>query len=181
MTGCADKGFYIAYALVFCLSVTRGSCSVPCTFRFCSLDDGRRGMRSELCRQQPMRSARPPSSQNWGISALLPIFAVLILLPIIAFASPPDPSWITGICDDADGDDMVFPDYQPVAAVAVSQQPFLSPFCLSERFLVSVPRSVDGVSAVQFARGPPSSLTSIVCTAPSRLRPCARPRACCIV
>jgi len=137
-------------------------------------------MRSESCRPQPTRSARPPSFQNRGIAALLPIVAVLILLPTIAFANPPDPSWITGIYDDADGDDSVFPDYQPIAAVAVSQQPFLSPPYLSERFLVSGPRSVDGVRAVQFARGPPSSLTSIFCTVSSRLQPC-RPRASCIV
>src|SRR5262252_3973473 len=174
MTGCADKGFYIAYALVFCLSVTRGSCSVLCTFRFCSLDDGRRGMRSELCRQQPMRSARPPSSQARGVAALSPILAVLVLLPTIAFASPPDPSWIAGIYDDGDGDS-VFPDDQPIAAVAVSQQPFLSPSSPSERFLVSGPRSVDGVPAVQFARGPPSSLASILCTASSRLEPAQGP------
>lgn len=133
-------------------------------------------MRSELCRQQPMRSARPPSSQARGVAALFPILAVLVLLPTIAFASPPDPSWITGIYDGADGDDIVIPDYQPIAAVTVSQQPFLSPPCLSEGFLVSGPRSVDGVRAVQFARGPPSSLTSKSCTASSRLQSCARPR-----
>jgi len=138
-------------------------------------------MRSKSCRQQPRRSARPPSSQNWGISALLPIFAVLILVPTIAFASPPDPSSIIGICDDADADDLVFPDYQPIAAVAVSQQPFLSPLCPSERFLVSSPRSVDGVGAIPIARGPPSSLTSILDAASSPLQRCARPRASWIV
>jgi len=132
-------------------------------------------MRSELCRQQPMRSARPPSSQARGVAALFPILAVLVLLPTIAFASPPDPSWITGIYDGADGDDIVIPDYQPIAAVTVSQQPFLSPPCLSEGFLVSGPRSVDGVPAVQFARGPPSSLASILCTASSRLEPAQGP------
>src|SRR5262245_9455872 len=133
-------------------------------------------MRSGLWPQRHMPLLELSLSVRRAIFASLPIVVALILLPTIAFASPPDPSWITGICDDADGDDMVFPDYQPIAAVAISQQSFLSPFCLSERFLVSVPRSVDGVSAVQFARGPPSSLTSIVCTAPSRLPSCARPR-----
>ena len=133
------------------------------------------------CPQAPMASAGPPCSQNRGISVLLRIVVVLILLPTIAFASPPDPSWITGIYDDADGDDSVFPDYQPIAAVAVSQQPFLSPPYPSERFLVSGARSVGGVPAVQFARGPPSSLTSIFCTASSRLQPRARPRASYIV
>ena len=133
------------------------------------------------CPRAPMASAEPPCSQNRGNSVLLQIVVVLILLPTIAFASPPDPSWITGIYDDADGDDGVFLDYQPIAAVAVSQQPFLSPPYLSERFLVSGLRGVDGVPAVQFARGPPLSLTSIFCTDPSRLQPCARPRASCIV
>ena len=138
-------------------------------------------MRSESCRQQPMRSARLPSSQNRGIAARFQIFAVLILLPMIALASPPDPSWITGIYDDADGDDSVFPDYQPIAAVAVSQQPFLSPFYLSERFLVSAPRSDDGVPAISLARGPPSSLTFILDAASSPLQRCARSRASWIV
>src|SRR5262249_11733519 len=37
----------------------------------------------------------------------LPILLTLILLPPIAFASPPDPSWIVGFYDGADGDDVV--------------------------------------------------------------------------
>lgn len=137
-------------------------------------------MRSGLCQQLHMPLLELSLSVLRAIFASLPIVMALILLPTIAFASPPDPSWITGIYDDADGEDSV-PDYQPIAAVAVSKQPFLSPPYPSERFLVSGARSVDGVPAVQFARGPPSSLTSIFCTAPSRLQPCARPRASCLV
>ena len=32
---------------------------------------------------------------------------VLATLPALAYASPPDPAWIQGIYDDADGDDIV--------------------------------------------------------------------------
>jgi len=42
-----------------------------------------------------------------AISISLPIVLALILLPVIAFAIPVDPSWIAGIYDDADGDDVV--------------------------------------------------------------------------
>src|SRR5215831_16989209 len=73
-------------------------------------------MRSGPCTQQPTRSVGPPRSQNRGISALLPIIAVLILLPTIAFASPPDPSWIAGTYDDADGDDIVMRVYESAPA-----------------------------------------------------------------
>jgi hypothetical protein len=42
-----------------------------------------------------------------ALSPFLPIIVALILLPAVAFASPPDPSWIAGIYDGADGDDIV--------------------------------------------------------------------------
>ena len=134
-------------------------------------------MRSGWCPRQPLSPPVPFRSMPQAIAAALPIVLTLILLPTLAFASPPDPSWITGVYDDADGDDIVMLDYQPIAAVALSHQPFLSPPYLFERFLVSGPRSVDGVPAVQFARGPPSSLTSISYAATSRRHPCARYRA----
>jgi hypothetical protein len=39
------------------------------------------------------------------------LVALLLLAPValpgLAFASPPDPTWIPGIYDDADGDDVV--------------------------------------------------------------------------
>jgi hypothetical protein len=46
----------------------------------------------------------------------LPILLTLILLPPIAFASPPDPSWIAGFYDGADGDDVVNLVYESSAA-----------------------------------------------------------------
>jgi len=50
-----------------------------------------------------------------AISTSLPIVAALILLPAIAFANPPDPSWIAGIYDGADSDDIVTRVYETVA------------------------------------------------------------------
>jgi len=35
------------------------------------------------------------------------VLAVGLVLPVLAHASPPDPSWIPGVYDDADYDDVV--------------------------------------------------------------------------
>jgi len=43
---------------------------------------------------------------RWQILVLLLILA-LGSLPTLGFASPPDPTWIAGIYDDADADDVV--------------------------------------------------------------------------
>lgn len=45
-----------------------------------------------------------------GVSRVLLVVLVLIVpptLPALAYASPPDPSWVEGIYDDADSDDVV--------------------------------------------------------------------------
>jgi hypothetical protein len=39
--------------------------------------------------------------------ALLVLAALGLSLPVLAHASPPDPSWIPGVYDDADYDDVV--------------------------------------------------------------------------
>ena len=53
-----------------------------------------------------MPAIEPSRSMRRGISTFLPIVVALILLPPIAFANPPDPSWIAGIYDGADSDDI---------------------------------------------------------------------------
>ena len=109
------------------------------------------------------RLSRLPFS-SIPIATFLSIVVALILIVPIAFASPPDPSWIVGIYDGADGDDIMAFDYAPVAGVGGSEQPFLSPPRLSKKLLVSGPSSsVDGVPAIQFTRGPPSSVTRLFC------------------
>ena len=98
------------------------------------------------------------------IATFLSIVVALILIVPIACASPPDPSWIAGIYDGADGDDIMAFEYEPVAGVGVSEQPSLSSPRLSKRFLVSGPsRNVAGGPAIQFTRGPPSSVTRLFC------------------
>ena len=72
-------------------------------------------MRSGSCPQQ-LRPPTEPSRSMWrAISTSLPIVAALILLPAIALANPPDPSWIAGIYDGADSDDIVTRVYETVA------------------------------------------------------------------
>jgi hypothetical protein len=64
-------------------------------------------MRSGSCPRRQMRPAELLCSTRRAFSIYLPIVFTLILLPAIAFASPPDPSWIRGVYDDADFDDVV--------------------------------------------------------------------------
>jgi hypothetical protein len=109
------------------------------------------------------------------IATFLSIVVALILIVPIACASPPDPSWIAGIYDGADGDDIMAFEYEPVAGVGVSEQSSLSSPRLSKRFLVSGPsRNVAGGPAIQFTRGPPSSVTRLFCAAASQLQSCTR-------
>ena len=45
----------------------------------------------------------PPGSASFARLLL----AVIVGLPVLAYASPPDPSWVHGVYDDADFDDIV--------------------------------------------------------------------------
>jgi len=102
----------------------------------------------------PPQHTPPPElsfSVPRAIWTSLPVVMVLILLPAVAFASPPDPSWIAGIYDAADGDDIVSLVYETSAAnVAapshIGQLPCL-PGIPSERITPRLPGS-------QFARRP---------------------------
>src|SRR5215472_13737861 len=66
--------------------------------------------------RRPMPSTGVARSTRQATLACLSIILVLTLLPTIAFASPPDASWIAGIYDDADGDDVVALVYETAAA-----------------------------------------------------------------
>jgi len=61
---------------------------------------------------------------------------VLILLPAIAFASPPDQLWIAGIYDGAAGDDVVTFVCEAVATEAASL-PSVHPFPPSSEILTT--------------------------------------------
>lgn len=89
-----------------------------------------------------------------ALAALLPrrvAIVALILLPTIAFASPPDPSWIAGIYDGADGDDIVSLVYDIAATHAADGAHITAHPCLRKL----APESIAwGVSSHRFARKP---------------------------
>src|SRR5262245_637916 len=95
-----------------------------------------------------------PSPSMWrAISISLPIVVALILLPVIAFAVPVDPSWIAGVYDDADGDDIVSLVYETSAANTAPTS-HLGPLpCLLDMSLEDI---AGNVSDRCFTRGPRS-------------------------
>lgn len=90
-------------------------------------------------------------------SGILPIALALVLLPAIAFASPPDPSWILGIYDGADGDDIV----TRIAETAAANTSFLVQIPPSLRLTEIqhglAPGILQGFQRGQQPRGPPST------------------------
>ena len=122
---------------------------------------GRLKMRSGPC---PHRHTPPPElsfSLRQAIFASLPIVVVLILLPAIAFASPPDQLWIAGIYDGADGDESVTLVYETAGVEATPTRPVPLLPRLSEILLVSRPGSVHGPAACPSTRAPPAPRTPI--------------------
>ncbi len=108
-------------------------------------------MRSGSCPRREMPPTEPSRSMWRAIGTCLPIAAALILLPAIAFASPPDPSWIAGIYDGADGDDIVTLVYETAAsnpAMLVHCAPRL---CLSDMPPESI---VQGLPVWRLTPGP---------------------------
>src|SRR5262249_1497259 len=87
------------------------------------------------------------------ITTLLPIVLTLILLPPIALASPPDPSWVAGFYDGADGDDIVSLVYE-TSAVNAPTPSHLDPF--PSLLDISSEGIVRNVAGGRFTRGPRS-------------------------
>ena len=105
--------------------------------------------------RQPL-SLPEPSRSTWrAISPSLPIVMALILLPAIAFASPPDSLWIAGIYDGADGDDVVIFVYETAGVGAAWLGSVLPLSRSSNASLVSGPGALHGFPPHQFTRGPP--------------------------
>lgn len=108
------------------------------------------------------------------LGTFLSTVVALILIVPIAFASPPDPSWIAGIYDGADGDEVVTLVYEIAGVEAVllgSVRPLHSSSNVS---LVSGAGAIHGFPPHQFTRGPPSMFALIIYDAHSRLRRLAR-------
>ena len=90
------------------------------------------------------------------------LFLVLLLLTPMAYASPPDPSWIAGLYDNADFDDVVLSVTSAVGIVElipladVSRAPvLLYPFQYSEQ-----PVSAESPDALR-SRAPPLGSTAL--------------------
>jgi len=82
---------------------------------------------------------------------LLPVVLVLVLLPAIAFASPPDPSWIPGIYDGADGDEFVNLVYD-TSAVTTAASSYIGPLRSMPEILIE--RIAPRLLGRRFAQGP---------------------------
>ena len=112
----------------------------------------------------PRQSLSPPSCfMRQAIAAALPVVLALILLPPLAFASPPDPSWVAGFYDGADGDDIVSLIYEtsasnqtapphlgPLPWLLVSLQGIVRNVAASSRFTLG-PRSPPVLCSPEFA------------------------------
>jgi hypothetical protein len=112
-------------------------------------------MRSGSCPRQQTPLPEPSRSMWRAIFTLLPIALALILLPAIAFASPPDPSWIAGIYDGADGDDIVSLVYETSAAKMAAPSHFGPLPRLAEISFDGIVRSVPDSRLTRRPRSPP--------------------------
>src|SRR5262245_19227843 len=117
-------------------------------------------MRSGPCPRQQTPPPEPSRSMWRAIFTALSVVLVLMLLPTIAFASPPDPSWIAGIYDGADGDDIVSLVYATSAANAAAPSHVGPLSCLPEISLESIVRSVPGNRFTRGPRAPPARCSS---------------------
>jgi hypothetical protein len=132
-------------------------------------------MRAGLCPRQQMQPAEPSRSPRRVISMFLPIVVALILLPALAFASPPDPSWIAGIYDGADGDDIVNLVYDTAAAHA-AERALIAPLpCLVESSFEKVARGIRGGRFTRGPRAPPVRYSAMVAHVFTSLPNCTSP------
>ena len=106
------------------------------------------------------------ATRSEPVNLILSIAVALVLLPAIAFASPPDPSWIVGIYDDADGDDIVTLIAQTAAAVAISLVQISPPIRLLESPSGLAHGNVQLLQADHHPRGPPPLVSKIHTAAP---------------
>src|SRR5215472_15643485 len=114
-------------------------------------------MFSGACPHRDTPSPELSLSMRGAISASLAIVVALILLPAIAFASPPDQLWIAGIYDGADADDIVTLVYESTGVEAASTRPVAMLPCSSELLLVSGSSAIHGFPDCQSTRAPPTS------------------------
>src|SRR5262245_7528690 len=95
-------------------------------------------MHRDSCPQHQMQPSRRCRSIGRAIYTTLPIVVTLMLLPTIAFATPPDPWWLAGIYDGGDGDDIVTLVYETSACNVAAESHVRPLSSLTEASLASI-------------------------------------------
>ena len=120
-------------------------------------------------------SQRQRSRSEPSLARALPIVFValaLAVLPTLAAASPPDPAWIGGIYDAADGDEIVTLIGDQAGSLGVVGYAICQPLPLPQALHEMGSCTAQGFSRQRLSRGPPTgSCTSIaapplLCTGP---------------
>jgi hypothetical protein len=106
---------------------------------------------------QTRSGAARPHASRVGLVGL--VLLVLATLPSLAYASPPDPSWIPGLYDDADYDDVVVLLTSGTASVGPGPLSDLRPMVSPVRHVPALPGKMEDNAPVSIVRlrAPPAS------------------------
>jgi hypothetical protein len=105
----------------------------------------------------------------------LTLLVILASSRAVVFASPPDPTWLPGIYDGADGDWVVARTIDRVGSIAVLPM-VAPPVPLPEAPALSATTAYECRKALTTARGPPRRALLATCRAPPGFpRPSRRP------
>jgi len=126
---------------------------------------------SSVSPSQRQRS-RPGTSlaRAWRIVV---VAMVLALIPVLAAASPPDPAWIGGIYDAADGDEIVTMIGDQAGSHGVAGYAICRPLPLPQALHEMDSCTAQGFSRQRLIRGPPPGSCTSIAAPPLR---CAGPR-----
>src|SRR5215813_10782470 len=115
-------------------------------------------------------SARP------RLFPLLLVVVAVILVPAIAFASSPDPLWLEGVYDGADGDDLLSIVDDIVATEAACLPHTSPPPHFYKAAFTLRPSMTSSHAANRFTRGPPLRLVYMRSRLPLSCQPLHLPR-----
>ena len=118
---------------------------------------------------------RSPFDLGPRLFPLLLVVAAVILVPAIAFASTPDPFWLEGVYDDADGDDLLSL-VDDIVATEAACLPHTSPPHLYKAAFALRPSMTSSHAANRFTRGPPLRLVHMRSRLPLPCQPLHLPQ-----
>ena len=113
------------------------------------------------CLLQHMSTTEPSSARGRATSTLLPVVVALILLPAIALASPPDPSWIAGMYDGGDGDEIVTLVYETTAAYSPARSQIPPLHGLWDKWVDGAVPCLAGETFARHSRAPPTAVDDV--------------------